>query len=696
MMDHINVGKEGYPAIFKLWALRALVLLRWHFLLLDNYSSCLAEAIGADESFDMETQSSEKRDEARSEALNKLRQLHAEAEKEMKDVRVPETVYRNIGHLSDIIGLNGVERRVMEFAVLSRRFFSFLRGGGGDIRGRGNIEGFLSMILGIPEKDVRRALSREGKLKQSGVFNEEEDKCRYGIDGAINVFPESLFNTLDCAGVESFMSLFRSVIREESAPSLSLGDYSHIDSTLKVLLPYLDKALKNQKKGVNIFIYGRPGTGKTELTRVLARELQCKALFVASEDESREAANEHERARAFCLAQQLFSSSGNFLVFDEAGDVFGEGARFSRKEKAQESKGWFVKALEENKIPTIWLANSIWNIDPALVRRFDMIFEVPVPARRQRETLIQKSGKDFVSEKTVKKMAQVEVLTPAVITRASSVVREALFNQSEVEKERAFEQLVSCTLEAQGHKPLKKDDPNILPEYYGLDYLNTGADLFSIAEGMEAIKSGRLCLYGPPGTGKTAFARWLAQRLNIPLNVKRGSDLISMWCGETERNIARAFLEAERDGALLLIDEADSFLQDRRNAARSWEITEVNEMLTQMESFSGIFVASTNLMGCLDPAALRRFDAKLKFGYLSAEQALRLLQSQCRSLGISAPTTDKPFAHIERLAVLTPGDFATVARRHRFQPFKSVEEIVGKLEEECRIKEDFRSAIGFA
>ena len=45
---------------------------------------------------------------------------------------------------------------------------------------------------------------------------------------------------------------------------------------------------------------------------------------------------------------------------------------------------------------------------------------------------------------------------------------------------------------------------------------------------------------------------------------------------------------------MLLLDEVDSFLQDRRQARQSWEVTLVNEMLTQMETFHGIFIASTN------------------------------------------------------------------------------------------------------
>jgi transitional endoplasmic reticulum ATPase len=104
--------------------------------------------------------------------------------------------------------------------------------------------------------------------------------------------------------------------------------------------------------------------------------------------------------------------------------------------------------------------------------------------------------------------------------------------------------------------------------------------------------------------------------------------------GQSEKNIAHAFAQAEQDRALLLIDEVDSFLQDRRGAQRSWEVSQVNEMLTRMEAFSGVFIAFTNLMAGLDQAALRRFDLKVKFDFLKAKQAQELLWRYCITLGL--------------------------------------------------------------
>jgi SpoVK/Ycf46/Vps4 family AAA+-type ATPase len=203
-----------------------------------------------------------------------------------------------------------------------------------------------------------------------------------------------------------------------------------------------------------------------------------------------------------------------------------------------------------------------------------------------------------------------------------------------------------------------------------------------------------MCLYGPPGTGKSAFAQWLARELDRPLHVHRGADLLSMWLGGTEKQIAQAFLQAEQARAVLLIDEIDGFLQDRRQAQRQWEVTQVNEMLTRMEAFEGILIATTNLMAGLDQAAMRRFDLKLHFDYLANDQAWQLFQQHCDELGLQADAISQQ--RLKRLDQLTPGDFAAVARRNRFTAFDSATAMANALAEEVALKTDnHQRPIGF-
>lgn len=137
--------------------------------------------------------------------------------------------------------------------------------------------------------------------------------------------------------------------------------------------------------------------------------------------------------------------------------------------------------------------------------------------------------------------------------------------------------------------------------------------------------------------------------------------------------MAEMFSEATDDDAILLLDEADSFLQDRGRANQSWEITQVNEMLTQMESFEGIFIASTNFMESLDSATLRRFDLKVRFDWLKPEQIRLLLADlvECLQLENCSDVVDA----IAQLDCLTPGDFANLHRQSMLRPFRSIEEV---------------------
>lgn len=129
-----------------------------------------------------------------------------------------------------------------------------------------------------------------------------------------------------------------------------------------------------------------------------------------------------------------------------------------------------------------------------------------------------------------------------------------------------------------------------------------------------------LLLWGVSGSGKSFYAEWLAQELGLGFIKKRASDLIDKWVGATEKNIADAFREAKEKKAVLVFDEADSFLFDRKFATREHEAASVNEVLTQMENHPYPFVMTTNLKDKIDRAALRRFIFKIKYDYMKAEQ----------------------------------------------------------------------------
>ena len=96
-------------------------------------------------------------------------------------------------------------------------------------------------------------------------------------------------------------------------------------------------------------------------------------------------------------------------------------------------------------------------------------------------------------------------------------------------------------------------------------------------------------------------------------------------------------------------------LQSRERAQRNWEVTQVNELLHQMENFNGIMIGATNFSAKLDPAVMRRFTFKLEFDYLD-EVGKKLFFERMFQTKLSAEE-ERKLASVPRLA---PGDFRTV------------------------------------
>lgn len=611
------------------------------------------------------------------------------------DFSMPEELSHNIGKLNNLVNLSDVERSILEFSILlhSENLLDQTLDYLGDL----SISRFyqsLSVLLNYSRHEIQAAFSTSGQLFQTGLVRIDRNgprKMQSRIDLLGSGFAERMLSI-----EEDPVLLFMDSFFKAPAPQLTLADYAHIEPQLTTLLPYLRHSLNNASPGVNVFVYGPPGTGKSQLARMLAHEVEANLFEVSSEDSDRDPINGEGRLRALRAAQTVLSNKRSMIVFDETEDVFADGSgMFGKKSTAQTRKAWINRMLEENEVPCLWLSNSVDEIDPAFIRRFDIVLELGVPSKLQRAAIIKSVGGDMLSQQTIKQLSEVEQLSPAVVNRAVRVIKAIQGEQSYADTTTAVLQLIDSTLVAQQHKPLKLKNANQLPDFYDTDFVNANVCLDEIAEGIASSGSARLCLYGPPGTGKSAFGAWLADRLEKPLLVRKVSDLVSAYVGQTEKNLARAFREAEQENGVLLLDEVDSFLQDRRRASRNWEVTEVNEMLTQMESFGGVFVASTNLMDGLDQAALRRFDLKVKFDYLQPTQAWQLFVRHAAALNLPLDEVNEA-SFGRKFKVLTPGDFAALARQSRFRPIKSAAGMLSILEAECGLKEDGqKQTIGF-
>lgn len=603
------------------------------------------------------------------------------------DAGVPAALAANVSKLGELVGLTQTEKRMVEFVAMLHLDpileNAALYSGSGD---RDALHATLAHVLQMDITDIRSALRPAGRLLKSGLMT-VSPRASQTLDDRIGLLSQRFADGL-MQPAEDIVDLLGHAVSKCAAPTLSRQDYVHVEDLLAILIPHLTESLICGRAGVNVLVYGKPGTGKSELARVLAAEVGTTAFEIASEGEDSELLYGEKRLQAHRLAQSLFNARNALLVFDEAEDVFRESVVGLRGSAAQSHKAWMNRMLEENLVPTVWISNSIDDLDPAFVRRFDGIIELGVPPRVQRKQLVQRYAGAMVNASDGGRIAESTNVTPALLSRACSVVASAQRRAGSVGASDAVIRLIDSTLRAQG-EPALLTRADALPAYYDPRFLTTDVDLALIAEGIRRERTARICLYGPPGTGKSALGAWLARHLERPLLQRKASELLGMYVGQTEKGIAMAFREAHRDGAILMLDEVDTFLRDRRNSQRNWELSMVNELLVQMEQFDGVFIASTNLMDVLDHAALRRFDLKLKLGYLKPNQASELFRVVCSDLGLDAPESGVCDL-LQGLDVLTPGDFAAMARRHRFAPFRSAEAFAAALRSECALKEDGR------
>lgn len=427
----------------------------------------------------------------------------------------------------------------------------------------------------------------------------------------------------------------------------SIADFRGVPD-LQLMLDYLQDALNNKSHGKNILLFGKPGTGKTQLARAMAEKVGAPLYEVPTKDCHSGAMTGRVRLDAAKMAQMFLEDRlGAVLLFDEMEDAF--------RKSAELAKGWFNQMLEKNPAPVIWISNNISAVDPAFLRRFDFIVEIEgTGSDRQAEKLKQMLSELPVPPAWITEAACKPWMTPALAQNLAEVgrylpPRQIIRNQQRLET--MLRQRLDVMGERKPGRVLPKARKSDFPDFR-TEWINTKPPLWNVERFIREEGNARICLYGPPGAGKTAYAQELARRLDKPFMLQSGSDLLGMYVGQTEKNIAEMFEKAERTGAVLLLDEADTFLYSRNMAQRSWEISAVNEFMVRLERFEGVFLATTNRFESFDKAILRRFEMKVEFGYLTTEQVKAIIASCVVDQDKASTLAQSALAELDHL---TPG-----------------------------------------
>jgi SpoVK/Ycf46/Vps4 family AAA+-type ATPase len=617
-------------------------------------------------------------------------------------------VEKNIDALAGLLQLNPAERALLLYGTLAR-YQRDLRGLLVEFKVANAQEAYaaIASVANVSEKDVADALQAGSRLERIGMvenlISEHNITDLADLMKVSDQLPTVLMR--EYPGPSDLMAVFT---RPAKHSELGVGDFDFVAEDRTVLTNMLRHAVDRKEEGVNVLLYGPPGTGKTELAKVAAQAAGLELYEVEYADRDGNSLSGRDRYRSLQISQVFLKSSPKVaLLFDEVEDVFppisSDAAQLMARLDSDNlpsasisGKAWVNQILETNPVPVIWVTNRIEQIDVAFRRRFQYHMELKSPPPGARQALVTRALQGVpVADGFVAKLAERRGLTPAQIRIAVKFAKLAHSADEAETPVATIESLIDRQLanadKALGQKHAERGARTSVTGYE-LGLLNT-TSRFEIPQIVEALSRrglGSLCFYGPPGTGKTALGEHIAKAMQRKLMIRQASDLVSKYVGETEQNMAKMFEEAQTEDAVLLLDEADSYLRSRRLAERNYEISEVNEMLQGMERFTGVFICTTNLFEELDEAVLRRFSFKIQFKPMSAEQRERMFVTESLASDMRLLTPEHR-QRLQKLEALCLGDFAAVKRQadvlgNTFTP----DEFLSQLEAEHRVKPEVR------
>jgi len=411
----------------------------------------------------------------------------------------------------------------------------------------------LSKLVGVDAITLEELLISDRRL---GVMQITESPKRF--QGQSFRMSKVVSDRIDaCQSMDD--DILADVLAFASPAHIKLEQFSYLNELLTLLKSCVEKTSTGASAPLNILFIGRPGTGKTELVKALAKHAGAGLLEVPviAPDNRRDTST--YRLTEFERISLMINGAPRYqLLFDEVEDVLRQGLLDETR------KAWINRILEQRHTTSYWICNSTRDFEASFMRRFDYVITMPEPDFDARIRLLKNAlPNDCVTPQLLRALAYSDSLTPADIARLGNSVARFANEQLPAEKmlNLAFPEAPSVESPELGAFDLKLTPISaVLPKARMKQLCAQGADI-------------KLSITGISGSGKTALARYLCHQCNGSTQFYDASTLIDSLPDIFDANLTGVFKRAAQANQLLAIDNLDHLLRAIKRVMPSPETT---------------------------------------------------------------------------------------------------------------------------